>query len=210
MLRLRGGARHYTPSRRRVMTTRTAQHFRSSLVTLATAVALAGCGDDTATGPSARASIPASGAAARGPDLGQCGDIAVPAGSKLVFHTYAEGVQKYEWDGGTWLPRGPEAKLYANADGAEEVGIHYGGPTWESNSGSLVVGQLRTPCERGGTDIPWLLLDGVRRVGPGIFHEVDFIQRVNTVGGRAPATAGSLGELRRVPYTAEYYFYRAP
>jgi len=35
------------------------------------------------------------------------------------------------------------------------------------------------------------------------------IQRVNTVGGNAPANPGSVtGEEARVPYTAEYFFYR--
>ena len=35
------------------------------------------------------------------------------------------------------------------------------------------------------------------------------IQRVNTVGGVAPSTAGSVvGEIAEVPYTAEYFFYR--
>ena len=57
----------------------------------------------------------------------------------------------------------------------DEVGIHYGGPTWESNSGSLVVAQLKTPCEVGPADIPWLRLDQVRSQGPGIFDGVDFI-----------------------------------
>lgn len=46
--------------------------------------------------------------------------------------------------------------------------------------------------------------------GPGIFHRVTFIQRVNTVGGNAPADPGNVpGEVARVPYTTEYYFYRA-
>jgi hypothetical protein len=36
-----------------------------------------------------------------------------------------------------------------------------------------------------------------------------FIQRVNTVGGKAPADPGDFeGEVVRVPYAAEYYFYR--
>jgi hypothetical protein len=34
---------------------------------------------------------------------------------------------------------------------------------------------------------------------------------VNTVGGKAPAAGGShSGEVKEVPYTAEYYFYHAP
>jgi len=33
---------------------------------------------------------------------------------------------------------------------------------------------------------------------------------VNTVGGKAPTAPGDFpGELARVPYTAEYFFYRA-
>lgn len=191
------------------MITHARHHSRLSLITFAAALALAGCSDDSTTGPLDEPAISAP-AAARSPDLGQCSDIAAPAGSKLVTRTYAEGVQKYEWNGASWAPRGPEAKLYSDVAGTAEVGIHYGGPTWKSNSGSFVVGQLRTPCERGPADIPWLLLDGIRNEGPGIFHDVDFILRVNTVGGRAPATPGTPGEVRHVPYTAEYFFYRAP
>ena len=176
------------------------------LVSAATA-ALAGCADQTTLGPAERTVI--SAAASRGVDLGQCEDISVPAGSTLVLHAYAEGVQKYEWNG-TWVPRGPSATLYADADYTGVIGTHFGGPSWKSNSGSFVVGQLNTPCEVGSADIPWLLLDGIRSEGPGIFEGVTSIQRVNTVGGRAPTAPGIQGELRNVPYTAEYYFYRAP
>jgi hypothetical protein len=59
-------------------------------------------------------------------------------------------------------------------------------------------------------DIPWLLLDAVQSGGSGMFHDVSSIQRVNTAGGRAPSAPGSAGEVRNVPYTAEYYFYRLP
>jgi hypothetical protein len=44
-----------------------------------------------------------------------------------------------------------------------------------------------------------------------VFDRVESIQRVNTVGGQPPSTAGSYtGEVRNMPYTAEYFFYRAP
>lgn len=57
--------------------------------------------------------------------------------------------------------------------------------------------------------IPWLLLGAVSQ-GPGVFHRVAFIQRVNTVGGNAPSDPGSFtGEEARIPYTTEYLFYRA-
>ena len=36
-----------------------------------------------------------------------------------------------------------------------------------------------------------------------------FIQRVNTTGGKAPSTDGAfVGQVARVPYTADYFFYR--
>ena len=184
---------------------RTATSFTSLL--LVAVAALAGCSDDTTLGPTERPAIPA--AASRGVDLGQCEDISAPAGSTLVLHAYAEGVQMYQWNG-TWAPRGPSATLYADADQTGVIGTHFGGPTWKSNSGSFVVGQLSKPCEVGAADIPWLLLDGIRSEGPGIFEGVTSIQRVNTVGGRAPTVPGSQGEVRNVPYTAEYYFYQAP
>jgi hypothetical protein len=179
---------------------------RLSVLTFAAVAALAACDDDTTLGPTEQPAISAS----RGADLGACSELGVPEGSRLVFHAYAEGVQIYEWNGTSWAFRGPSAKLYADAAGTGEVGIHYGGPTWKSNSGSLVEGRLNTPCEVGPADIPWLLLDGARSEGPGIFNGVTSIQRVNTVGGRAPTAPGTLGEVRNVPYTAEYFFYRAP
>ena len=197
------------------MTAHALHRLGSSLVAIAAAASLAACDDKSALGPeegpAALARIEASGAAARGLDLGACDELRVAEGSKLVFHAYAEGVQIYQWDGGSWVFRGPSATLYADAGGRGVVGSHYGGPTWESLSGGLVVGALSERCDRGPADIPWLLLDGVRTVGPGIFHRVTSIQRVNTVGGQPPSTAGSFpGEVRNVAYTAEYYFYRAP
>ena len=181
---------------------------RWSLVALTAAASLAGCDhDDTsAFGPS---EPPAIAAASRGVDLGQCTDLAVPAGSKLVFHVWAEGVQIYQWNGTSWAPQGPSATLYSDAKHTNVVGTHYAGPTWESNGGSFVVGKLKTPCEVSSADIPWLLLDGLRSGGSGVFHDVSSIQRVNTAGGRAPSAPGGVGEIRNVAYTAEYYFYRA-
>jgi hypothetical protein len=53
------------------------------------------------------------------------------------------------------------------------------------------------------------LLRAVDSDGPGIFDGVTYIQRVNTVGGIAPAAPGNFpGEQARVPYTADYFFYR--
>ena len=184
-----------------------AQHrSRWSLIAFAATVLLAGCEDDTALGPTAQPAV----AAGQGVDLGACDDIAAPEGSKLVFHAYAEGVQIYLWNGTSWAFQGPSASLYANEGGTGLVGTHSTGPTWKSNGGSFVEGRLKTPCPVGTADIAWLLLDGIRSGGSGIFDGVTSIQRINTAGGVAPSAPGTLNEIRNVPYTAEYYFYRAP
>jgi hypothetical protein len=134
----------------------------------------------------------------------------VPAGNEVAFHVYATGVQIYRWDGTTWSFVAPDAVLYADAGAHGEVGSHYGGPTWESNSGSKVVGAVVERCSVDSSAIPWLLLRAVSTQGPGVFEGVTFIQRVNTAGGLAPSQSGtSPNELARVPYTAEYYFYKA-
>lgn len=146
----------------------------------------------------------------RAPDLGNCQHLHVEAGNKVAFHVYAEGVQIYRWDGMSWIFVAPEALLFANAGGEGEVGFHYAGPTWESVSGSKVVGTVLERCTVDIEAIPWLLLQAVSSDGPGVLHRVTFIQRVNTVGGIAPTNPGSVpGEVQEVPYTTEYFFYRA-
>ena len=147
----------------------------------------------------------------RAPDLPtNCASIEVPDGNKVASHVYAVGVQIYRWTGTAWAFVAPSATLYANADYDGQVGTHYIGPTWESNSGSKVVGARVAGCTPDATAIPWLLLQALTTEGPGIFHRVTYIQRVNTVGGLAPAGPGSaVGEEVQVPYTAEYFFYRA-
>jgi len=144
----------------------------------------------------------------REPDLGDCQILKVEAGNKVHARAYAEGVQIYMWSGSSWTFIGPEAMLY-DQDG-DVVGIHYAGPTWESNSGSKVKAAVSERCTPNPDAIPWLLLKAVSSEGPGIFNGVTFIQRVNTTGGLAPAYAGDYpGEIVEVPYTADYYFYRA-
>jgi hypothetical protein len=159
--------------------------------------------------PSARA-----GDGNRGPDLPfpLCGSIQVPEGNKVSFHVYARGVQLYRWNGATWDFVAPVAKLFAEEKFFGEVGDHYRGPVWESKSGSKVEARRvpNTGCTPDPTAIPWLLLSKYETNGPGIFSSVTYIQRVNTTGGVIPSSPGLVeGEVKEVPYTAEYYFYRA-
>lgn len=142
--------------------------------------------------------------------------LKVPQTEMLSFTANAKGVQIYECrarkDDATqyeWVLKAPEADLF-DARG-EKIGRHYGGPTWEANDASKVVGELKgrvpSPDPNG---IPWLLLAGKTHEGKGIFSGVSSIQRLATVGGKVPAgecDASSVGKELRVPYTAVYYFY---
>jgi hypothetical protein len=135
-------------------------------------------------------------------------EIKVPAGNKVHFHGFGVGVQIYTWNGTSWGSAVPEAILF-HAEGV--VTIHFAGPTWQSNSGSTVVGAL--PPEAAVTvdtnAIPWLRLSAKSAEGPGIFANTSYIQRVNTTGGKAPSADGTfVGQVARVPYTADYFFYR--
>jgi hypothetical protein len=138
-----------------------------------------------------------------------------PPGQSLYLGALATGVQIYECsqkpDGSyDWVFKAPEAAL-ADRSG-RSLGKHYAGPTWESNDGSTVVGEVkaRDPGPRASA-IPWLLLAAKSNGGSGTFAAAKSIQRVDTVGGVAPAEACSAAKLKqvaRVPYTAIYYFYR--
>ena len=148
----------------------------------------------------------------RAPELPSplCDRLQVQAENKVAFHVYALGVQIYRWNGTSWVFVAPSARLFADAEYHGEVGIHYAGPTWESNSGGKVVASRLESCAPDPTAIPWLLLQMVSTQGPGIFDRVTYIQRVNTAGGLPPSGPGPfIGAEEEVPYTAEYYFYRA-
>jgi Protein of unknown function (DUF3455) len=58
--------------------------------------------------------------------------------------------------------------------------------------------------------IPWLLLQAATNIGPGSFGDVTWIQRLDTVGGAAPATGcdvDHVGAQVLIPYRASYFFY---
>jgi hypothetical protein len=177
-----------------------AYSLRRSLLDVAVATVFLACAKE-GTGPTS----PVLG---RAVELGSCTNLQAPAGSKLAYHTYAKGVQIYWWDGASWTLVAPWAQLYADSQLFGLVGAHYAGPTWESASGSKVVGTVLDRCQVPNA-IPWLSLKGEPTDAPGVFQRVTFIQRVNTVGGVAPSVPGSVvGEETSVPYSAEYYFYR--
>ena len=144
------------------------------------------------------------------PDLASCGQLAAPEGSTLKFHGFGIGFQIYHWNGTSWGTATPSATIYADAGGQGKIADHFAGPSWQSNSGSKVVGTVADRCTPDAASIAWLALDAVAE-GDGLFAKVNFIQRLNTVGGNPPSTSGTfIGQEAKVPYTADYVFYEAP
>jgi len=145
-------------------------------------------------------------------------NLRTPANEVLSLETEAAGVQIYECNASKdeptrfeWIFKAPEADLFDKT--GNKIGKHYAGPTWESNDGSKVVGEVK--AKDNGPDpnaIPWLLLSAKSTSGTGVFSQVKSIQRVNTVGGKAPTEACSqaqAGKVTRVGYKATYKFYVA-
>ena len=138
------------------------------------------------------------------------------ANEKVYLISRANGVQIYQCqvqpdktDKYDWKFEAPEADLY-NRRGYK-IGKHYGGPTWEGNDGSKVVGKVKASVDYRPSTIPWLLLDAAKTEGNGIFGKTSSLQRLDTVGGKAPTSgcnSRAIGKKVRVPYTANYYFYQ--
>ena len=135
------------------------------------------------------------------------------ASEQLVVQVHAKGEQIYSCkvDGteAGWTLKAPEAQLF-DKDG-KAFGKHFAGPSWEASDGSRVVGKAAANAASPDADaIPWLLVKVVSRSGEGVLARVTSIQRINTKGGKAPASgcdAEHAGQEVRVAYSADYLFF---
>lgn len=164
-------------------------------------------------------------------------NLLVPAGNELFLGGRAVGTQNYicllSGKGFAWRFLGPQATVFisSNGDLQQQITSHYlslnpaeglNRPTWQSSSdSSLVWGRVvqptTDPAYVAAGAIPWLLLEAAGvATGPtngALLTQTTYIHRVNTAGGVAPAAgcsqASDVGALALVPYTTDYFFYRA-
>jgi hypothetical protein len=160
--------------------------------------------------------------------------ILIPEGATPYLRTHAVGTQNYvcvaTGSGLAWRFAGPQATLFVTVLGVEQqVTTHFLSPnpdeagiaraTWQGSFDSSRVWAKATqvvddPAVIGTGNIPWLLLQrvGARRgpTGGSLLSQATWIQRVNTVGGVAPATGCSqstdTGKIALVPYGTDYVF----
>ncbi len=136
-----------------------------------------------------------------------------PAGDQLLLQVHAKGDQIYtcKADGAqfTWTLKAPDAQLFDKQ--GKPFGKHFAGPSWEASDGSRVMGKAIANAPSPDPDsIPWLLVNVVSHEGSGALSRVTSIQRLNTKGGKAPASdcdAAHAAQEIRIPYTADYLFY---
>jgi Protein of unknown function (DUF3455) len=136
-----------------------------------------------------------------------------PANEQLLVEVYAKGAQIYtcktDAAQSAWTLKAPEAQLL-DKDG-KLFGKHFAGPSWQANDGSKVMGKATANVPSpDANSIPWLLVTVVSHEGNGALERVTTIQRINTKGGKAPASgcdALHADKELRVPYTADYRFY---
>ena len=133
----------------------------------------------------------------------------------------------------------PEATLFTDLLGAQfQIVTHFqsinvnpkagiqpplsGNATWQSSLDSSRVWAVKVnginpdpsidSCPNTGS-IQCLLLQSVGNAkgptGGNLLAKATFIQRLNTNGGAVPATACTVGQTQLVPYTADYYFFKA-
>jgi Protein of unknown function (DUF3455) len=147
--------------------------------------------------------------------------VNAPGGNTRVATYYAEGVQKYkaklkanstvEYE---WVFVAPKADLFDASN--NKIGTHGAGPYWaipkmQSGMNDSIFAQQFSPAKTVTPDsntIPWLqLMPKTGTIPTGIFADVDYIQRIATTGGKAPATApNSVTDTVDVFYTAIYRF----
>jgi hypothetical protein len=97
-----------------------------------------------------------------------------------------------------------------------------GNATWQSSLDSSRVWMVKVNGIDAGSDaescpnsgsIQCLLLQSVGNAkgptGGNLLAKATFIQRLNTRGGAVPTTACTAGQTQLVPYTADYFFFRA-
>jgi hypothetical protein len=136
-----------------------------------------------------------------------------PAGEQLLLQVHAKGDQVYICKEGatefSWGLKAPDAQLF-DKDG-KPFGKHFAGPSWEANDGSRVTGKAVANVPSPDADsIPWLLVNVLSHEGTGVLSRVTSIQRLNTKGGKAPASgcdSAHASQEVRVLYSADYLFY---
>ena len=154
-------------------------------------------------------------------------NLTVEEGNEPYLQTRAYGTQNYFClPSGAWKLFGPQATLYPG-NVPFQIATHFLSPnpeepgtparaTWQHSHDGSAVWAIKTAESSDyavAGAIPWFLLKKAGTIegtiGGGLLAQTTFIQRVNTLGGLAPAGTCTPGAIALVPYETDYIFYRA-
>lgn len=160
-------------------------------------------------------------------------DIKVPAGNTVFLKSSAIGTQNYICLPSGWTFLGPQATLFITfpwigGEIRQQIATHFlspnraesgtARPTWQSSLDTSAAWAKSIASSNDSAfvapgAIPWLLLQvvGAQRgpTGGASLSQTTYLQRVNTSGGVMPTSACTVGSITFVPYTADYFFYKA-
>jgi hypothetical protein len=144
-------------------------------------------------------------------------DIRPPTGSRPIGAYLVEtGTQTYTCaaDGSAFgTSSTPEAELIGTGGRIHHfAGPDFAtlGPSWQSRRDKSLVTATRTSAATRTGTIPELLLTVSSHRGHGILDKADYINRLLTSGGVAPAGSCEPKATVAVPYKAVYVFWDAP
>jgi hypothetical protein len=163
--------------------------------------------------------------------------IEPPAGQEAFVKGHAIGTQNYVCvqtnSGYQWRFIGPQATLFLKpgSEILDQIATHFlsvnpedgfARATWQdsvdtSRVWARALTSSNDPAYVENGAIPWLLLEtvgtGLGPTGGSFLAQTTYIQRLNTSGGLAPTTGcakrADIGGMMLVPYTADYFLYRA-
>jgi hypothetical protein len=146
------------------------------------------------------------------PSLGLFSRIKAPDAAEPAFELAATGVQIFrcepDQNGFHWAYRLPEAELRDNS--GHVLARHGTGYSFEHTDGSRLLGKIvaHDAADSSGS-VPWLLLQ-TQSFGQGEFEKINYVQRIDTQGGMPPAqcSADQVNQVLRVPFSANFVFYR--
>lgn len=178
--------------------------FMPAAAVALTALSVSACSMLASKPTVADASIPAS--------------LRVPAGQFVKYRYAASGDVTYQCLPASdrpgqfaWVQMLANATL--NTRSGRSVGRYYGGPTWEANDGSQVVGSVVASVDSTTSGLPQQLIQTVASEGKASFSGISYIQLLNTQGGGSPSATcdySARTQRQQVGFQADFVFYSAP
>jgi hypothetical protein len=137
--------------------------------------------------------------------------VQVPRGNQIAFEAVGRGEITYQCRANAWVFVAPLLTLSTRAG---EGIIEYEGPPakFSHKDGSLIIANAVAAAPSSAGNLPFQLFSANRANTLGAMMGITYVQRVANVGGVAPARPCALqnfNESTKVPFQADYIFYRS-